>query len=95
MSWHGLLHFVFGQIGFLALIAASFVYARYFALNGWRGWTMFSALTGGIFLFAIIAGVASSAGDNAAWGLLALYMAVALAWIWLTGLFYRMRSKLA
>jgi hypothetical protein len=88
MSWHGLLHFLFGQIGFLALIVASFVYARYFAVKGLRDWPMFSALTGGIFLFAIIAGVATSAGDSAAGGLLALYVAVTLAWIWLTALSY-------
>jgi hypothetical protein len=94
ISWHGLLHFIFGQIGFLALIAAGFVYTRYFAKNGSRGWTIFSALTGGIFLFAIIAGVATSAGGAAALGLLALYVAVALAWIWLSALFYHMRSEL-
>ena len=95
MSWHGLLHFIFGQIGFLALIAASFVYARYFAANSLRGWAMFSALTGAIFLFAIIATVATAGGDGSVWALLALYAAVILAWIWLTALSYRMRSELA
>jgi hypothetical protein len=95
MSWHGLLHFIFGQIGFLALIVASFVYARYFAANGLRGWTMFSVLTGALFLFAIIATIATAGGDGAAWALLALYAAVALAWIWLSALSYHMRSKLA
>jgi hypothetical protein len=95
MSWHGLLHFVFGQIGFLALIAASFVYARYFAKNNIRGWAIFSALTGGIFLFAIIATVATAGGDGSIWALLALYAAVVLAWIWLSALSYRMRTQLA
>lgn len=94
MSWHGLLHFIFGQIGFLALIVASFVYARYFASKGLRGWAMFSALTGAIFLFAIIAGVITSTGDSAALGLLTLYAAVTLAWIWLSALSYHMRSRL-
>jgi hypothetical protein len=89
-----LLHFIFGQLGFLALIIASFVYARYFAVNGLGGWALFSALTGGLFLFAILAGVATSAGDSAALGLAALYVAVVLAWIWLSALFYRMRSQL-
>ena len=95
MSWHGLLHFIFGQIGFLALIVASFVYARYFATNQLRGWAMFSALTGAIFLFAIIATVATAGGDGSIWALLALYVAVILAWIWLSALSYRMRSALA
>jgi hypothetical protein len=95
MSWHGLLHFIFGQIGFLALIAASFFYARYFAANGLRGWAIFSALTGGIFLFAIIATVVTAGGNGSVWALLALYVAVVLAWIWLAALSYHMRSKLA
>ena len=95
MSWHGLLHFIFGQIGFLALIAASFVYARYFAANSLRGWAMFSTLTGVIFLFAIIATVATAGGDGSVWALLVLYVAVILAWMWLTALSYRMRSELA
>jgi hypothetical protein len=94
MSWHGLLHFIFGQLGFLALIIASFVYARYFAAKGLRGWAMFSALTGAIFLFAMIAGVVTSVGDSAALGLLTLYAAVTLAWIWLSALSYHMRSRL-
>ena len=95
MSWHGLLHFIFGQIGFLALIAASFVYARYFAANRVRGWAKFSALTGVIFLFAIIATVVTAGGDASVWALLVLYAAVILAWIWLSALSYRMRSELA
>jgi len=95
MSWHGLLHFVFGQIGFLALILASFVYARYFAANSLPGWATFSTLTGAVFLFAIIFSIVTSAGDNSAWGSIALYVAVALAWIWLSALSYRMRSELA
>ena len=94
MSWHGLLHFLFGQIGFLALIIACFVYARHFAVNGLPGWALFSVLTGALFLFAIFATVATAGGDGAAWALLALYGAVALAWIWLTALSYSMRSRL-
>ena len=95
MSWHGLLHFIFGQIGFLALIAASFVYARYFGTNGLRGWAIFSTLTGTLFLFAIISTVVTAGGDGSIWALLALYVAVILAWIWLSALSYHMRSELA
>ena len=95
MSWHGLLHFIFGQVGFLALIAASFVFARYFAKNGLRGWAIFSTLTGAVFLFAIMATVATAGGDGSVWALLALYAAVILAWVWLSALSYRMRNELA
>lgn len=93
MSWHGMLHFVFGQLGFLALIAASFVYARHFAASGLRGWALFSAFTGGFFLFAIIGGIVLSVGEGAAYGVLALYAAVALAWIWLSVLASHMASS--
>ena len=94
MTWHGVLHFIFGQVGFLALIAASFVYARYFAVNGSGRWALFSALTGAIFLLAIVASVVTAAAGRAALGLLALYVAVVLAWIWHAALSYRMRSAL-
>ena len=38
VSWHGMLHLVSGGIGFLALIAACFIFARRFAAYGQRGW---------------------------------------------------------
>jgi hypothetical protein len=95
MSWHGLLHFIFGQLGFLALIIASFVYARYFAVNHLRGWAIVSTLTGVLFLSAIFAIMATAGGDGAAWASIALYIAVALGWIWLAAISYYMRSKFA
>ena len=95
MTWHGLLHFIFGQVGFLALIIASFVYARYFAAKGLGHWALFSGLTGAIFLLAIVASIMTAAANRAALGLLALYFAVVLAWIWHAALLYRMRSALA
>ncbi len=95
MSWHGLLHFIFGQLGFLALIIASFVYARHFAVHGLRGWAMFSALTGALFLFAIFSTIATAGSAGVLWPLLALYAAVLLAWVWLSALSLHMRSKLA
>ena len=95
MSWHGLLHFIFGQLGFLALILASFVYARHFAVHGLRGWAMFSALTGALFLFAIFSTIATAGSAGVLWPLLALYAAVLLAWVWLSARSLHMRSKLA
>lgn len=94
VSWHGLLHFIFGQIGFLGLIIASFVYARFFSKSGLRRWAIFSAFTGVLFLFAIMSTVATAGGDGAVWALLALYAAVILAWTWLSSLSYYMRSEL-
>jgi hypothetical protein len=90
MSWHGLLHFIFGQLGFLALIIASFIFARYFAAAGLRGWAVFSAFTGSFFLAAIIASIAAA---GAAWTMIALYVAVALSWVWLSALSLRTRAE--
>jgi len=92
MSWHGLLHFIFGQLGFLALIIASFIFARYFAAARLRGWAAYSAFTGGFFLFAIAAIIAAM---GVAWTSIALYVAVTLAWAWLSALTARAASYLS
>ncbi|HSJ13947.1 MAG TPA: DUF998 domain-containing protein [Longimicrobiales bacterium] len=79
MSTAGLLHLVSGAVGFYAIIAACFVFARRFAAAGRRGWFVYSLLTGAAFLL-IFTGVAS--GSTAAVTLLALYAIVAWTWIW-------------
>jgi hypothetical protein len=83
VSWHGILHFVSGGIGFLCLVAACFVVARWFAAEGRRGWVRFSQATGVLFLagFAAIA-----AGAGSAWTNLAFTAAVVLAWSWVSAL---------
>lgn len=90
MSWHGLLHFIFGQVGFLGLITASFVFARHFAAARLRGWAAYSAFTGSFFLAAIAASIAAM---GAAWTMIMLYVAVALGWVWLSALTSRMRAE--
>ena len=79
MSTHGLLHFVFGGIGFYSLIAACFVFARRFAGRREPGWMTFSLVTGTLFFIAF-AVVASGNGSPAA--ILGLGAAILLAWIW-------------
>jgi hypothetical protein len=79
LSRHGLLHFVFGALGFYALIGACFVFARRFGAHGQLGWTTFSATTGIGFaasFFAVASGSTSSAT------VLAFYAALTLAWGW-------------
>lgn len=95
-SWHGLLHFIVGQIAFLSLIAASFVYGKYFAVNQMRKWATFSRLTGGIFLAAIIALMATAGMESTtgmAWASIFLYVAVALGWVWLSALIIQMPAR--
>ena len=77
-------------IGFLALIAACFVFVRAFARHGERRWAAFSALTGAAFL-ASFAALASGGGNEAL--SLAFAAAVVLVWAWLTLLALRLRAS--
>jgi hypothetical protein len=73
VTWHGMLHFVGGGIGFLCLIAACFVLAK-------RVVPLFSRITGVVY-FAAFAGIASGGGNPAM--NLAFTAAVILASVWL------------
>lgn len=90
-TWHALLHFIFGQLGFLSLIIATFVFGRYFAAAKQRGWMAFSVFTGAFFLASIFAG---GAAMGAAWAMVALYVAVGLGWLWLSALSARSFASL-
>ncbi len=79
MSSHGLLHFVFGGVGFFGLIAACFVFARHFLKQGRLAWTAYSILSGVLF-FAAFAAVASGSTSPAI--MLGFYAAVAWIWLW-------------
>jgi hypothetical protein len=90
MTSAGLLHFVFGGVGFYALIGACFVFARRFAAEGLRGWALYSLLTGAGF-FCAFAAIAS--GSTAVLVMLAFYLAVAGAWIWHTAVMVKMHVE--
>jgi hypothetical protein len=70
--------------GFLGLIAACFVLAARFRGEGRSSWMMFSLATGVLF-FAGFAGIASGAQSRTL--VVAFYLAVLLAWTWLSALF--------
>jgi Protein of unknown function (DUF998) len=87
ISRAGLLHFVFGGIGFYGLIAACFVFARRFSkLRQW-GWAAYSTLSGVVF-FCSFAAIAS--GSKATATMLAFYAAVAWIWVWHSALLARL-----
>jgi hypothetical protein len=50
ISWHGLVHFVAGAVGFTCVAVACFVASRRYAGEGRRGWARFSKATGTVFL---------------------------------------------
>ncbi|HEX8036596.1 MAG TPA: DUF998 domain-containing protein [Ktedonobacterales bacterium] len=92
ISGHGLMHFVSGGVGFLALIAACFVFARRFASLGQRSWSVYSLATGVIFFAAFVGIAVGSNGSGAALTavILAFSVAVVLAWAWISAMAVRM-----
>lgn len=90
-SWHGLLHFASGGVGFACLIAACLVLGRRFAADGRRDWAVFSRATGVAFLAGFV-GIASGGGRPAL--NVAFLVAVLLVWAWMSAVavhFYRRR----
>ena len=71
----GLLHFVVALVAFAAWIAASFVFARRFAVLGETGWAVFSIISGAYFLVAFV-------GTAVGISVVAFAVAVALMWAW-------------
>lgn len=80
ISWHGDGHLIAASIGFIALIAACFVIARYFSRQGCRGMAIYSRITGVVFL-AGFAGVSTGSGSSAI--VLPFYAAVLATFAWL------------
>ncbi|HEX2807319.1 MAG TPA: DUF998 domain-containing protein, partial [Kineosporiaceae bacterium] len=66
ISWHGLLHFAAGGIGFTCLAIGCLNLARRYAVEGRRAWARFCRMTGLAFLagFAMVA--ASTGGSRVA-----------------------------
>lgn len=91
VSWHGLLHLSVGAVGFLALIAACFVIARGFTAAGERGWAVYSRFTGVAFLLGFI-GIASGPDAGPA-TVLGFWVAVILAWTWMSALSARLYRR--
>lgn len=80
ISPHGILHLVFAGLGFLCLVGACFVMARRFAVDGRRGWTVYSVLTGVVFLAGFGAIASGSASPVV---VIAFWAALILVWSWI------------
>lgn len=91
-SWHGALHDLFSLLAFAALGAACLVFGRRFARRGERGWAVYSAVSGIVFVGAFIlssAGFAQVAGLVDLAGLLQR-VSVTVGFGWLTMLAVRL-----
>jgi hypothetical protein len=88
ISWHGMLHFMLGGIGFVCLVAACLILASRFTRDGRPGLAWFSGITGVAFL-AAFAGIASGSHGPLT---LVFVAAVLTVCAWLTAIsvhFYR------
>jgi hypothetical protein len=88
ISWHGLLHILTAALGFAALIGSCGVFSRRFATDRQSGWTAYSIVTGLVFLAGFV-GVASGSGTS--WTVIGFWIAVVLAWSWITAISLRYR----
>jgi Protein of unknown function (DUF998) len=88
ISWHGLLHILTAALGFAALIGSCGVFSRRFAAEHRPRWTGYSIVTGVVFLAGFV-GVASGSGNS--WSVIGFWIAVVLAWSWITAMSLRYR----
>ena len=81
-SLHGTIHTIVSNVGLLSLLVACFVLARRFARTpGWRGWAIFSIVSGVlIVIFAIGSTLASSPDEP--FGLVQR-LTIAAGWVWM------------
>jgi hypothetical protein len=77
------MHLVSGSLGFIALIAACFVFARRFAGLGQRGWQAYSVITGILLLLAVF-GISS--GSQEAVVIVAFFIVGVLGVAWVSAL---------
>jgi hypothetical protein len=82
-SWHSWMHLLSGSVGFLALIAACFVFARRFARLAQRGWMAYSIVTG-ILVLAAVVGISSGSQQSAV--IIAFFIAALFGWAWISAL---------
>src|SRR5438270_301573 len=75
----------------VGLTAACFVFALRSAGLGERGWAAYSVTTGVVF-FAGFFGIAAGSGNG--WTILGLWIAVVLAWAWITAMSMRQMREL-
>jgi len=87
-SLHGVLHNLSTGLGLPALLAACFVFAHWFAARDERGWALYSAVSGAVFLISVVLasyGFPRTEGLGEVGGLFQR-ISVVCGWAWLTAL---------
>jgi hypothetical protein len=90
LTTHGALHGAAQALGGLSLVSASFVFARRFAAQKERGWSRLSVAVG---ILALLSFAASGAAPGEAAGTLALGVALAAGFLWISGVAVKLRRE--
>jgi hypothetical protein len=88
ISWHGMLHFVVGTIGFSGFIAGCSIFARRFISLRQPGWAWYSLITGILFLVSFFGIASGSKGPVSVF----FAIAVVLGFTWISVLLSRLQS---
>ncbi|MEU8206501.1 DUF998 domain-containing protein [Streptosporangium sp. NPDC049046] len=89
-----ILHGVAFVLLFVSLVAACFVFTRYFAVRGERGWALYCAATGvALLALYLLAGLLSDNGENSRPLSLLLRAIALLGWGWAAALAARVRRS--
>jgi len=88
ISWHGLLHFIVGTIGFIGFMATCFILARQFNSLQKPGWAWYSLITGILFLVSFV-GIASGPKGPVS---LFFALAVVLGFTWISALLSSLKA---
>ena len=88
ISWHGMLHFIVGTIGFIGFITTCFIFARRFRSLQQPGWAWYSLITGILFLASFVGIASGSKGPFSA----IFAIAVVLGFTWISVLLFTLRT---
>ena len=92
MSWHGALHAAVSSLAFLSLMATSLVMARRYAAGGSRGWALYSAASGLLFLVGDVVSTATFSSDQAL-AMAAFNACIVIGLTWFTAMLLHERSQ--
>jgi Protein of unknown function (DUF998) len=83
---HGILHNLSAGVGFPALVAACFVFARRFAAQGRRGWSLYSAASAVVILVFVVLASYDFGRTGGLSDVAGLFQrtSVGAGWVWLT-----------
>lgn len=92
MSWHGALHAAVSSLAFLSLMATSLVMARRYAAEGSRGWALYSAASGLLFLLGDLVSTATFSSNQTV-AIVSFNACIVIGLTWFTAMLLHERSQ--